>query len=153
MVAMDTTIKIEKETKSKLDKLSKKGQTYNSVIKNQIISGLDLKKIIKPIPIEIIEKNRPSWKGWLLADTGDIFYIAYREGSGEKNPQQIIQISKSIIESLKIIESPFELLEDVGVKSCRNRFADQYEIKKIAEKILSIKTKVLKSKNKQEVKK
>jgi len=80
-----------------------------------------------PLPVEIIEKSRPSWKGWILGDMGDVFYIAFREGSGEKNPQQLVQISKSMIVSIKIIEPPFELLNDVDVKQMINRFGAQWD--------------------------
>ena len=80
-----------------------------------------------PLPVEIIEKNRPSWKGWLLADAGDMFYIAFREGSDLRFPQQMIQIDKSMIISIKIIEPPFELIEGVDVKQKRNRFPEQWK--------------------------
>ena len=126
-------IRVSEETKKELDKIKEKS-SYNSIIKNKILSGLDLIKIVKPLPVEIIEHNRPNWKGIVLADAGDVLYIAFRDGSTDKNPQQLVQINKSMIKAIRIIESPFTLLDDVDVKFCKNRFGDQWLNKSEEEK-------------------
>ena len=122
-------IVLSSKTKDKLNKLkSDPKETYEDVINKKILaSGLDLKKIIKPVSIKILEKERPSWSAILLADSGDVLHVASRQGSGSQHPQQVIQIFKSGISAIKILkEEPFELLEDVEVRHLKDRYKDQW---------------------------
>jgi len=144
-MAMNTTIKIEKETKDKLDGLGKKGETYNDII-GRAVSEFSFSNWQMPIPARV-HTGLNIYEGFIIADAGSVLWLIH-EARAIGNPnlkgsQNIQMITKKVLNKIEILDDyPF----DLNISSCRSisyRFPEQWEKAKIP-KIIDCNAKILK---------
>lgn len=140
-MAMKNTIKIEEETKDKLDKLGAKGETYNEIIEKHLFAGFNFENKQMPIPVRISTKGsgniEPFIEGWVICDTGGTFYLFKfsRTAGGVYAPSPIkIMMSKDVIAELEVLEEiPFKLTSShlLGIRDAERTRPEQWQKNKL----------------------